>query len=302
MPELLIIGANGVLGSAAARYFLEKGYGITVFIRNKNKAAVLEKLGMKVIVGDLTNPDTLINSCKNIDIVVTAAHGLLGRGKNKSKNVDEYGHKSLIDEAKKSGVKHFIYTSINTASPNHPVDFYRTKYVIEQYLIKSGLNYTILKLPPFMEWHAYNLLGKNIVQKGKTTILGAGNNPTNFIAVKDIVAALDKIMLHENYYNQILLLGGPQNLSKNEVAELFGKALNIHPKVGHVPVPVLKIFSVLLQPLHPGIARIMKLSLATENSNETMHMENSIKQFGLQPTTMEEFIQTVIEKADAKKA
>ena len=79
--------------------------------------------------------------------------------------------KSLIEEAQKSGVKHFIYTSVYTASADHPVDFFRTKYFIEQFLIKSGLNYTILQLPAFMEWHVYNLLGKNIVQKGKTTFI-----------------------------------------------------------------------------------------------------------------------------------
>lgn len=296
MTNLLIVGASGVLGSAAANHFREKGFNITVFIRNKNKAADLEKAGMKVIIGDLTDPESIINCCKNVDVVVTAAHGLLGRGKNKSKNVDEAGHKLLIDEAKKSGVKHFIYTSVHNVSANHPVDFFRTKHLIEQYLMSSGVNYTILRLPAFMEWHAYNLLGKNIVEKGKTTILGTGNNPTNFIAVKDIVAALDKIILNENYYRQSIPLAGPQNMSRNQVAELFGQALNIHPKVGHVPVAVLKVFSVLLQPLHPGIARIMKFSLATEHSDETMQINSSIQQFGLKPTTMEEFIQTVIQK------
>ena len=133
-------------------------------------------------------------------------------------------------------------------------------------------------------------------------ILGTGNNPINFIAVKDIVAALAEIMLNENFYNQVLPLGGPQNMSKNQVAELFGQALNIHPKVGHVPVAVLKVFSVLIQPLHPGIARIMKFSLATEHSDETMHIKNSIQQFGLEPTTMEDFIQTVIQKKPVKNA
>lgn len=296
MPQLLIIGATGVLGIAVSRFFLEKGYRVTAFVRDSKKTWGLEAKGASIIVGDLTSPQTINGIFKEADIVLTSAHGMMGKGKNKSQSVDEAGHKRLIDEARKAGVKHFIYTSVNTASPDHPIDFFRTKYVMEQYLIKSGLCYTILRMPAFMEWHVYNLLGKNIIEKGKTTILGSGNNPTNFIAVKDVVSAIDKIAGNENFFNKIVSVAGPQNISRNEIAELFGKALKIKPKVGHVPTGVLKFFSVLIQPFHPGIARIMRLSIYTDNSDETMDVKNSIAQFELKPTSIEEFIQTIIEK------
>jgi NADH dehydrogenase len=294
MPRLLIIGGTGVLGSAAAIHFLEKGFDVTVFVRNKDKAAELEKKGATILTGDLTDAATITGIFNGVDIVLTAAHGMLGKGKNKSEKVDEAGHQYLIEEAKQSAVKHFIYTSVYSASPDHPVDFFRTKYSVGQYLINSGLNYTILRLPAFMEWHVYNLLGKNIVEKGKTTILGSGKNATNFIAVKDVVAAIDSIALNQNYYNKTIPVAGPKNINRNEIAGLFGSALNIKPKTGHVPVGVLKIFSVLLKPFHPGIARIMKLSVHGEKADETMNTKDSIEQFGLQPTTIEEFIESAI--------
>ena len=296
MPHLLVIGANGVLGSATTRYFLQKGFKVSAFVRNKAKAAELQKGGANIIVGDITDPVSVKDVFNGVDVVVTAAHGMIGRGKNKSGNVDDKGHKLLIDEAKKWGVKQFIYTSIATASPDHPVDFFRTKYSIEQYLVNSGLNYTILRLPAFMEWHAYNLLAKNIVQKGKVTIFGTGNNPINFIAVKDVVATIDKIVLNENYYGKIIPLAGPENISKNQVAEMYGRALNITPRVTHVPVRALKVLAVVFGPFHPGLARIMKLSIHSEKSDETVDVRESIEKFGLQPTTINDFILSSIEK------
>ena len=296
MPHLLIVGANGVLGSATMKYFLHKGFKVSALIRNREKAIELKKAGAEILQADITNHDSLKNIFKEVDVVLTAAHGMLGKGKNKSENVDNEGHQLIINEAKRSGVKHFIYTSINSASPDHPIDFFRTKYLIEQYLVSSGLNYTILRLPAFMEWHVYNLLAKNIVEKGKVTILGRGINPTNFIAVKDIVAAIDKIALNEAYYNKIIYLAGPQNISRNEIAKLYGNALNIKPKIGHVPIQLLKILSVLFQPIHPGIARVMKLAIHTENSDETMDVKESIEKFGLQPTTINDFILSSIQK------
>lgn len=296
MPHLLIIGGTGVLGSAAAAHFLEKGFQVTVFVRNKSKAMGLEKSGALLITGDLTDPATISGIFNGVDLVLTAAHGMLGKGKNKSARVDKAGHLYLIDEAKKAGIRHFIYTSAFSASPDHPVDFFRTKYAVEQYLINSGLSYTILRLPAFMEWHVYNLLGKNIVEKGKTTILGSGKNPANFIAVKDVIAAIGNVALNQTYYNKIITLSGPQNISRNEIAEFFGKALGKKPKIGHAPIGILKIFSVLFQPFHPGIARIMKLSIHTEKSDETMNTRDSIVQFGLTPTTIESFIESVVKK------
>jgi uncharacterized protein YbjT (DUF2867 family) len=295
MAHLFIVG-NGKLGNASAKFFLNEGFKVSVLVRNPGKATELEKAGVNVIIGDITNPDDVKNIFNNVDVVLTAAHGLLGRGKNKSVNVDDAGHRRLVDEAKNSGVKHFVYTSAVNVSQDHPIDFYRTKFKIEQYLKKSGLNYTILRLPAFMEWHAYEFLGKSIVDKGKVSILGRGTNPLNFIAVKDIVTALELMILNQEYYNTTIPLGGPDNLSRNEVAERFGRALKTNPKVSHVSPAKLKVFSVLLKPLHPGISRIMKLTLHFEKSNEIMDENFSIARFGLKPTTIDEFIHSAIEK------
>jgi len=296
MPHLLIIGGNGELGKAASLFFKSKGFTVTVLVRDETKAAALKTQGVLIRKGDLTKPATITGIFEGVDIVLTAAHAMLGRGSNKSKQVDEEGHLLLIAEAKKSGVKQFIFTSVNNPAPDHPIDFFRTKYVIEQTLIQSGLDYTILRLPAFMEWHVYNLLGKNIVKKGKADIIGKGNNPVNFIAIKDVVAALNIIIGDPNFYNKTIQLAGPQNISRNEIAALFGKALQIKPKINYLPVPMAKVLSVLFKPFHPGISRIMKLSVYSEKTNETLDKKLSIEQFGLEPTHVEAYIQSVIHK------
>ena len=298
MTRLLVVGATGVLGNAATKFFLQNHFQVRAFVRNKEKAAELEKAGASIVVGDLTNPGSLAGACRDTDVILTAAHGMLGKGKNISKNVDDAGHKRLIDEAVKAGVSQFIYTSVVDASKDHPVDFFRTKYAIEQYLINSGLNYTILHLPPFMEWHVHNLLGKSIREKGKTTILGLGNNLTNFVAVQDIVLALKTMIKNEAYYNKIVNIAGPENMSRNEVAMLYGRLLNISPRISHVPVAALKFLSRLISPFHPGIARIMKFSVYYDSADSTMPVTDSIQQFGLQPTTIETFVKKQLSITD----
>jgi uncharacterized protein YbjT (DUF2867 family) len=295
MKHLLVIGASGVLGHAVAIHFLAKGYKVTAFVRDMKKVKELRQEGAEIIEGDITDPSSIKNIFNGVDTVLTAVHGMLGRGKNSSENLDGRAHLRLIDEARRAGVNHFIYTSIAGAGPDSLLDFSRTKYSVEQYLINSGLTYTILRPTAFMDWHAYRLLGKNIIEKGKTTILGKGEDKVNFIAARDIAAALDKIIESDKYRNTIITLAGPQNLTRKQVAELFGKAIGKTPKVGHVPIGIVNLMSRIFQPFHPGIARIMRLATITENTDQSVDPGFSIAQFWLQPTTMESFIDQIID-------
>jgi len=294
MKHILIVGASGLLGRTACEFYIGKGFLVTAFVRNPEKVSDLAAKGVKTIRGNLTDPATIIPALQNVDIVLTAAHALTGRGSNSSELVDLQGHLSLIDAAKKSGVGHFIYTSIEMASPNAPLDFIRTKYAVEQYLAESGLTYTIIRPSAFMEWHAWRFLGQKIVETGKTIIPGNGKAKINPVAIHDVVAATDKIIQFDIYRNQILEISGPGLLSRNEIAEKFAAALGKPCKINHIPVAMLRIMYYLFKPFHPGIARVLEFAIVTENKDSGADPANSVARFGLQPTTLDDFIKKVI--------
>jgi uncharacterized protein YbjT (DUF2867 family) len=290
MNRLLIIGAAGELGKSAARFFVNAGFEVRAFVRTREKASIKELEGAEIFLGDLTDHNTHAEACKNVDVVLTAAHGMLGKGKNRSQNIDELAHKNLIDTCYNAGVRHFIYTSVAGVGPDHPIDFYRRKYAVEEYLKSSGLTYSILRLPAFMEWHVHNLLGKSIQEKGKVLIFGSGANPTNFLAVEDLVSALNKIFLNPAYLNKTITIAGPENISRNQVASLYGRVLQLTPRTRHVPLSAIKFLAPVIGTFHPGMGRVMRLAIHTDSSDETLDTNSSIKQFGLEPTTVEAFI------------
>ena len=222
MNRVLIIGATGALGPERLNNS-SIDFTVKCFVRNKQKASELEMAGAELIIGDLSNTAALKDICKNTDIVVTAADAMIGKGRNSSMKIDNKAHKTLIDDAVNAKVSHFIYTSIYGASPNHPIDFYRNKFSVEEYLIKSGLHYTIVRLPAFMEWHVYNFLGKPMLEKNKVVILGKGENPTNFIAIEDVVSALNIFAGNSKYFNTIINLAGPENVTRNAIAAAYAK-------------------------------------------------------------------------------
>ena len=102
--------------------------------------------------------------------------------------------------------------------------------------------------------------------------------------------AINIIVGNPAHFNKIINLAVPENISKNEVANIYGRVSNKTPKVSHVPVGVLKVMSAIINPFHPGVERIMKFSAYTDKAYATMNVNESVQQFGLRPTTMEEFI------------
>ncbi len=294
MQHLFITGATGVLGRATAIHFLRKGCKVTGLVRDREKAIDLKQEGASIVVADLSTLQPDPSMFNDIEVVLIASHSMMGKGRNASAIVDDKAIRLLIDAAKKAGVKQFILPSIHGVTADHPVDFFRTKYNVEEYLKKSGMNYTILRLSAFMEWHAYNLLGKQIVEKGKTTVLGNGENITNFIAVKDIVTALNQITGNAYYFNKTISISGPDNISRNELAEIFGKELGITPRVSHMPESVVKMLSVLFKPFHPGLSRVMKLSVYNDHMDQTRDSSESIQQFMMQPTSIQSFVHSVV--------
>ncbi|MDB5235778.1 MAG: putative nucleoside-diphosphate-sugar epimerase [Hymenobacter sp.] len=288
---ILIVGASGVLGQEAAHQLLRAGHRVRVLTREPARATALVEAGAEVVAGDLTDPTTLPPALRGVDTVLTAAHGLLGRGKYRSELVDDAGHRALIDAAREAGVGHFIYTSAYGASPTHPLDFYRTKYRVEQYLQQSGLPYTILRPSAFMEWHAHNLLGKSILEKGSTVVFGAGNNPTNFVAAHDIAQLLLQILPDQKARQRIITIGGPTNPTKNEVAALYGQRAGIVPKVRHLPLALLRAMAPVLRPFHPGISRVMQMGVWADEQGQTLDMADTLRTFPLALTTIEAFVE-----------
>ena len=132
--------------------------------------------------------------------------------------------------------------------------------------------------------------GSQLLKKERQPFLAKEIIPPILLRLMNIVQVLSLAVTNPAFQNQIISIAGPENLSRNEVAQLYGKILNVTPRINHVPIPALKFLSAIINPFHPGIGRIMRLSIYGDRNDATMNINDSIEQFGLQPTTVEAFI------------
>jgi uncharacterized protein YbjT (DUF2867 family) len=281
------------------RRLREQGHAVRALTRTPARAGELAALGAEVVAGDLVDRASLVRACAGVDRVLAAAHGLLGRGRYRSERVDADGHRALIDAARSSGVQRFVYTSALGASADHPVDFFRTKHDTEAYLRASGLPHVVLRPTAFMEHHVHDFNGKVLLEKGRAQLIGGGTKPRNFVAGDDVAQFAVLALTAEPPPMTVIEIGGPGNHSNNEVAALYARLAGRELRVSHLPAPVALALSRVVAPLHPGVARLMRLlGLPDGAFNETFDSAPLQRAFpAIHLTTLESFVRARIAAA-----
>lgn len=273
MKKILVIGGTGTLGKVLVGQLLKQGYAVRVLTRKPQKAAFLTKDGVELVPGDLLDKDSLLKACHGMDVVISAAHSMLGKGRYTSERIDVTGQKTLIDAAREKGVPYFVFMSVIGASPDHEVDFWRNKWQGEEYLKQSGLVYNIIRASVFMEFHIQEMLGKSIMEKGKATIFGKGENPTNYVSVKDVAQLILHCLEHPEHHRQIFEIGGLDNISRLEIVARYAQKLGKPIKVTHIPNGMLRFLSKVIKPFHPGISRVMFIADHFDRTDQGFDVE-----------------------------
>ena len=240
----LVIGSTGMVGSEVCRLLISKNFPVRAMVRSscdESKKDNLKDLGVEVMEGDIRDKSTFPHLLEGITTVITTVSSMPFSylpGENDIRQVDEGGMINLIDEAKRAGVKHFIYTSF---SKNFDLNFplSNAKRKVEKYLQNSGMNYTILRPSCFMEVWLSTAVGFDAIN-GKITLCGDGTRPIAYISFRDVAKFAVKCVSNPDAVNAELELGGPENLSQLDSVKIFEDVLQKKMEVQVIPLEALE--------------------------------------------------------------
>ncbi|MBK7428534.1 MAG: SDR family oxidoreductase [Saprospiraceae bacterium] len=290
MKRILVVGGSGLLGKEIVALLLNLKFEVYVLTRTVGKFPQLAAMGATLVYGDLKDKKSLLSACQGMDAVISSAHSMIGKGKYSSEKIDKLGQLELVNAAVISGVKYFSFISVIGASKTHALDFYRNKSLVEAHIIASGMEYNIIRGSAFMEFHIKEMMGKSILEKGKVTILGKGINPSNFVSVNDVAQVVVLCLTNENKHNKSFDIGGPENLSRLEIIELYSTKIGKKIKVNHIPNWALKCMAFVIKPFHSGIGRVITLSELADRTDQTFDSKPVMDEFQLQATRVQDII------------
>lgn len=144
----LIIGAHGQIGQQLIPLLVEAGVQPKAMIRNSEQAETMKALGAETVIGDLEeNFEHAFEACDSV--VFTAGSGAK-TGADKTILVDLWGAIKTMDAAREAGIEHFVMVSARGAEdpdqgPKAIKHYSVCKKIADDYLLTSGLAYTILR-------------------------------------------------------------------------------------------------------------------------------------------------------------
>jgi NAD(P)H dehydrogenase (quinone) len=222
-PTLFVSGASGKLGRRVIELLLERGYDGRV-VAGTRTPATLDGMAVQARQADFDNMPGLVKALDGVDrmLIVPPAPVDAHRGIQMH---------NAIEAARTAGVDHVVCLSLMRPEPGSPIPFAPDLYGSEQYLMATGMSYTILR----MTWYAELLLQSlPAALKAGRWLSAAGEGIVSHVTREDVARASAGALLEAAGKSRVLNVTGPHGLTHRGIA-------NAASDVTGLPVEVVDV-------------------------------------------------------------
>jgi NADH dehydrogenase len=288
---VLVAGATGLLGRAIVLKLRAAGVPVRALARHPEKVPALAASGVEVLAVDLLDLPRVTEACRGVSQIVSTANNNMGKGAMSPLRIDLTAHQNLCAAARNTGVRRILYTSFRGATPVDNVDIFRLKWHIADAVRRSQVPYVIVCPTPLMDIWVDEVIGGGIRKNGVTMVFGDGTAVLNFIAVHDVAEFVVKILGRDDVVNESIDVGGPSNMSLNDLATLVEKRLGASGKRRHIPLAAMKLLPFLIKPFNETAARMMRMGHYAATQSKTFPgWKATADRFGVTPETVEAYV------------
>ena len=253
--EILVTGASGFIGSHLVERLVNEGHKVSVLVRKKemknipenrrDSIKLLNKLGVKFILGDLLDKDSLKKAIDKNQIIfhLGAIARPMAIPNELYFKVNEEGTRNLLEVCKKNKIKKIVMmSSISAVGPSRdgkpinedtecrPIDTYgwsklAQEKVAKEYIDRYKLHIVILRPPMVFGERDFEMLKLfNAVNK-RFFPISSNNKCMEFLYVGNLVEAcvlaMNKGKIGEKYH-----ISNGEHYSINEIIKSIEKAEN----------------------------------------------------------------------------
>lgn len=221
---ILVTGATGHYGTNAIEHLLGKGVEpprIAALVRDTAKGQHLRDQGINLRVGDYSDGDSLLHALQGVETLLLVSSNDRGAAENRTAH-----HVNVIQAAKQAQVQHVVYTSF-VRKPAFEASaiaaFQQSHAETEQFLINSGLTYTILQHGIYLEMIP-RLAGEKVVETG-LILLPAQDGKASWVLREELAEAAAHVLTTGGHENKRYVLTNTEATSFGEVAQQLSRQL-----------------------------------------------------------------------------
>jgi uncharacterized protein YbjT (DUF2867 family) len=286
---ILVTGGTGFIGRVLVRRLTEAGYPVRVLIRPSPRSPNLPRgVPVEVAVSGLNDERGLRAAMVGVDTVYHLV-GVERRGAYANlMAVDIQGTQAVTQAAADAGVNRLFFLSHLGSDRASAYPVFKAKAIAEEYVRRSGLDYTILRTAM--------VFGPN---DGFTTGLaqllhalpffflvpGDGDTLLQPLWVEDLATCMVWALDDESTRNQMYSLGGPEYLTFKDILENVMAQLDIERRFVYVRPPYLRGFTVFLENFLPSLP-VSVYWLDYLAANRTCPLDTIPRFFNLMPARL----------------
>lgn len=252
--KVVLAGAFGRLGSDILRALVRDGHDVLAVDMVLRELDGIEGFYEKKQV-DVTKPEQLAGLCEGADAVITTVGLTRTSAEVTNYDIDYQGNLNLLNEAKRAGVKKFAYVSVLKADRAPKVPMLHAKYLLEEALKASGIDYVIFR--PTGYFYDIAKVFKPMIEKGEVTLLGKKPVSANVIDTTDLA---DFMLLHLNDKNVTYDIGGTETYTYEQIARMFFAAAGKEPVIRHAPPFLFDVLAFINKLKKNGKEAILRFS------------------------------------------
>lgn len=252
--KVVLAGAFGKLGSDILRALVRDGHDVLAVDMVLRELDGIEGSYEKKQV-DVTRPEQLKGLCDGADAVITTVGLTRTSAEVTNYDIDYQGNLNLLNEARRAGVKKFAYVSVLKADKAPKVPMLHAKYLLEEALKASGIDYVIFR--PTGYFYDIAKVFRPMIEKGEVTLLGKKPVSANVIDTTDLA---DFMLLHLGDKNKTYDIGGTETYTYEEIARMFFAAAGKEPVIKHAPPFLFDVLAFVNKRKKNGKEAILRFS------------------------------------------
>ena len=234
---ILVTGATGTVGSEVVKQLTSisssSGHKIRAAVHSKNKADKLKQFDNKrveIVELDYTKPETVADALNKVDKLYLQTLPV--------PDVTDICS-NLVKEAKKNGVEYIVKLSAMGADSERGSTILRLHGEEEKIIGDSGVAYTFLRPPAFMQ----NLVTQfgHTIRTQNAFYVPAGDGKMSFVDTRDIATIAARMLTNngngggsQQHHNKAYDITGQDALSYRQVADILSN--EVGKKISYIDI------------------------------------------------------------------